>query len=203
MNKRAIIFDFGGVLMKTRDYRPRHSWDDQLGLPHGSVERVVHGSQNWQRAQTGQLSLQDYWASVARDLRLSQTQVQQLAEDFYSGDQLDHQLIQYIKQLRADDHPVALLSNDSPALTDRLRALAIDSLFDPIIISAHIGVMKPDERTYQAVLNALQRPAGATVFIDDMPTNIEGADALGIHGIRYSDGMDLESALKSLLTIAT
>lgn len=201
MTKRAIIFDFGGVLMKTRDYRPRYAWDDHLGLPHGSVEQVVHGSESWRQAQTGHLSLQDYWASVARQLQLSETQVHQLAEDFYSGDHLDSDLIHYISLLRAEGYPVALLSNDSPALADRLRNLGIDPLFDPIIISGNIGVMKPDPRAYRAVLDALNRPAQETIFIDDMPANVEGAAALGIHAIHYHDGMDLQLALEPLLRL--
>lgn len=59
--KRSIIFDFGGVLMRTIDYTPRHKWDDRLGLPHGSVEKVVHGSESWRQAQVGQMELQGYW----------------------------------------------------------------------------------------------------------------------------------------------
>ena len=201
MIKRAIIFDFGGVLMKTRDYHPRHAWDDRLSLPHGSVERVVHSSQSWQQAQTGQISLSKYWADVARQLHLTEAQVQQLAEDFYSGDQLDDNIVYYIRQLRTEGYSVALLSNDSPALANRLRNLGIEALFDPIVISGNIGVMKPDPRAYQAVLDALQRPAKETIFIDDLPANIEGAATLGIHAIHYVDGMDLNATLEPLLQI--
>ena len=187
--------------MKTRDYHPRHAWDERLSLPHGSVERVVHGSQSWRQAQTGQMSLSDYWADVARQLQLTKAQVEQLAEDFYSGDQLDDNLLYYIRQLRAEGYSVALLSNDSPALSTRLHDLGIKAYFDPIVISGNIGVMKPDPRAYQAALDALQRPAHETIFIDDLPANIEGAAALGIHAVHYVDGMDLESTLQPLLNI--
>lgn len=201
MAKRAVIFDFGGVLMKTHDRTPRTAWDDRLDIPHGTVESVVHGSEHWRLAQIGRLSVPDYWSAVARALKISEGEVQQLALDYFSADKLDTALIDQIEDLRERGHTVALLSNDSVALMDKLVALDIARLFDPLIISAHIGVMKPDARAYQAVLDALQLPGTETIFVDDMPNNIAGAQALGIHGVRYIDGMDLAAALEPLLEV--
>lgn len=197
--KRAVIFDFGGVLVKTLDQSARHAWDDRLGLARGSVERIVHGSEAWREAQLGRLSVADYWAAVAHQLHLSDAEVRQLAEDYFSRDALDSALIDFIRQLRAAGHAVALLSNDSPALMDKLRLLGIADLFDPIIISANIGVMKPDARAYQAVLDALRIPPGQAVFIDDIPANVSGAQVLGIHAVHYMAGMNLAETLKPLL----
>jgi epoxide hydrolase-like predicted phosphatase len=199
MSKRAVIFDFGGVLMKTLDRSPRYAWDDRLGLPHGSVERVVHGSEEWRLAQVGLLPVADYWASVARALKIDDADVQQLAVDYFSADYLDKTLVELIEKLHVRGHAVALLSNDSPALLDKLHTLGIAQLFDPLIVSANIGVMKPDAQAYQAVLNALQLAPGEAIFVDDMPANVVGAQALGIHAVRYVDGMDLASALEPLL----
>lgn len=197
--KRAVIFDFGGVLMKTISQRPRHAWDDRLGLPHGSVEAIVHGSSAWRMAQVGEMPVKDYWLDVARQLHLSQTDVEQLAQDYFSADRLDDDLIAFIRELRAAGHSVALLSNDSPALLDKLRSLGIANLFDPLIISGNIGVMKPDAAAYQAVLSALGRAPNETIFIDDMPANIDGAQAVGMFAVRYIDRMDLPSSLTPLL----
>lgn len=199
--KRAVIFDFGGVLMKTIDQRPRHTWDDRLGLAHGSVEKIVHGSESWRKAQRGELSVADYWADVARQLGLIEADINQLSQDYFSADRLDENLIAYIRELRTEGHPIALLSNDSPALTDKLNALGITNLFDPLIISGNIGVMKPDAAAYQAVLSALGHAPNETIFIDDMPGNVAGAQAVGMNAIRYVDGMDLRAALTSLLKL--
>lgn len=198
MTKRAFIFDFGNVLMKTVDYTPRRAWDERLSLPPGSVERAVHNDDSWIQAQTGQIPLVAYWQDVAERLKLSSTDVAQLAEDFYSGDQLDMANIQLIERLRADGHPVALLSNDSLELLPKLERLGITHLFDPLVVSAQIRVMKPDAAAYQAVLSRLGRPAEGTVFIDDRQENIDGATALGIHGVLYTNDLDLESVLHNL-----
>lgn len=197
--QRAICFDFGGVLFKTVDYRPRHAWDDRLGLPHGSVERAVHNDTSWVQAQCGQITLDDYWRDIANQLQISPEDARQLAIDFYSGDQLDTALIDKIRQWRDQGQAVALLSNEGPDLVVKLQNMGIADLFDPTVISAHIGVMKPAPEAYQAVLDQLQRPAEEVIFIDDRPENIDGARALGIHGVHYVDGMDLTVALAEIL----
>ena len=197
--RQAICFDFGGVLMKTVDYQPRHAWDDRLGLPHGSVERAVHNATSWVQAQCGLISILEYWQDVAAQLRLSPEDRQQLAIDFYRGDQLDLALIDTIGQLRDDGHAVALLSNEGADLATKLQKLGIADLFDPTVISANIGVMKPAPEAYQAVLDRLQRQADEVIFIDDRPENIAGARALGIHGVHYTAGMDLAAALAKIL----
>lgn len=196
-DKCAVIFDFGGVLVRTVDYGPRHAWDARLGLPPGSVERVVHGLPEWRAAQTGTLPLDAYWQAVAHNLGLSASDIRQLAIDFYSGDALDTTVVDYVHTLRRDGHPVGLLSNDSPALQQRLDTLGITHLFDPLIISALIGVMKPDPAAYRAALRG--RSPEKAIFIDDLSANIEGARAVGIHGILYKPGMDLPAAVSPLL----
>jgi HAD superfamily hydrolase (TIGR01509 family) len=148
-------------------------------------------------AQTGALPVDAYWQAVAQRLHLDTEALSQLAQDFYSGDRLDTNLIAYINTLRQNGHPVALLSNDSPALKDRLRDLGIDHLFDPLVISAFIGCMKPDPAAYRAVLQG--RPPQEAIFVDDLPANIDGARTLGMQAVLYTAGMDLPAALAAHL----
>lgn len=185
--------------MRTLDYTPRHRWDDRLTLPHGRVEQVVHGSESWKQAQTGSLSVTNYWDDVAKQLQLSQSEIQQLAHDFFSGDVLDQELVGYTRELKAAGYPIALLSNDSPALLEKLHHLQIADLFQPLVISALIGVMKPDPLAYQSVLTQLGYQAKNAIFIDDMPANIAGAEAVGIHAIRYVSFAPFKDELTTLL----
>ncbi len=198
--KSALIFDFGGVFMKTIDHSPRHRWDDRLGLAHGSVEKVVHGSESWRAAQTGAITPDAYRADVAAQLGLSEADMADLFRDYFSGDQLDQSLLEYAAALHKRGYRVALLSNDSVELAAKLSTLGISHLFDPLVISAQIGVMKPDERAYRTVLDQIGcRPADA-IFIDDMPANIAGSEAVGIKGILYTNTATLEKDLEALLT---
>jgi epoxide hydrolase-like predicted phosphatase len=200
---KALIFDFGGVIMRTEDHRPRHAWDERLGLPIGSVERAVHHSDLWIRAQLGRVTEQAYWNGVAEMLYMSRDLIPELRRDYFSGDRLNYRLLDLIQDLREDGHQIALLSNESLQLTAKLRELDIHSLFDHILISAEIGVMKPDPTAYRVALQALRVSPLEAVFIDDSLVNIRAAQPLGIQTILYRPETDVREELRQYLENST
>jgi putative hydrolase of the HAD superfamily len=196
---KAVIFDFGGVLMITEDYKPRHTWDQRLGLPVGSVERAVHHSDLWVQAQLGRVTYQAYWDGVAEMLRMRPDEIPPLREDYFSGDRLNYKVVNLIRDLKQANYPVALLSNDIPQLVDKLRDLHIVDLFDPILISAQIGVMKPDPTAYRVALQALDVAPNEAIFIDDSFVNTRAAQSVGLHTILFRPDMDLRGELTNCL----
>ena len=59
--------------------------------------------------------------------------------------------------------------------------------------------MKPNAAAYRAVLTMLGLEAQTCVFIDDVPANVEAAQAVGIHGIVFEDNPSCLAALTRLL----
>ena len=196
---KALIFDWGGVLMRTEDRTLRDSWDQRLGLEPGSVERVVHRISKWRDAQMGFCDLSDYWSAVGRELNLSTEMLTQLQSEFYQGDKLDQNLVDLIRRFKQEGLRTGLLSNNILDLFTEIEQLGLSGIFDEIVISAHIGVMKPDAAAYHKILNALNvRPENAA-FIDDFPQNVEGARTVGMHGILFTPDLDLEAAIRQWL----
>jgi putative hydrolase of the HAD superfamily len=58
--------------------------------------------------------------------------------------------------------------------------------------------MKPDPAIYQHALQALDVAPETAVFIDDFQHNIDGAAAVGMHGILFTPETDLSAALSAL-----
>jgi epoxide hydrolase-like predicted phosphatase len=199
MQRRAVIFDWGGVLMQTVNYAPRHEWDTRLGLAAGQVEAIVHGIEAWNRAQRGEIGEEAYWQAVAGKLGLDESAAEQLRDDFYRGDALDETLVALIRRLRGRGLLVGLLSNNAPSLAAALDRLNLADLFDARVISAEIGVMKPDPAAYHAVLDRLDVPPGAALFVDDSPANITGAAAVGMAAVRFTPDLDIEAAITTWL----
>ncbi len=197
---RAVIFDFGGVLVRTADPVGRREWEDRLALERGELEQIVHGSDDWIKTQRGLISHDAYWQRIGQQLGLSEAETITLQGDYFRNDYLDPSLIELIDEVRWAGIKVGLLSNDLAALADKLRdKLGIFGLFHAVIISANIGVIKPDAGAYAAICEALNVSPAECVFIDDMQANIDGAEAFGMQAIRYHAGMDLPAALIPLL----
>jgi epoxide hydrolase-like predicted phosphatase len=196
---KAFIFDFGGVLARTEDYSPRHAWDDRLGLPTGSVERAVHHSDIWIQAQLGRITPRAYWNGVAELLYMRKEDIDELRRDYFSGDRLNYRLVALIRDLREKGYPVALLSNESLQLESRLREYGIHDLFDHILISAQMGMMKPDPTVYRVALHTVQASPHEAVFVDDSLANVRGAQPLGIHAILFRPELDLKAEITKLI----
>lgn len=191
MELKAVIFDWGGVLMRTEDYEPRSRWDTRLGLAPGQVERAVHGIEAWRGVQCGEVDMETYWSAVGEELGLSASDLAQLREDFYSGDRLDETLVGQIRKLKARGLLVGLLSNNTPELMPILRQEGLDALFDAIVVSCDIGVMKPDRRAYQAILDVLGVGAAEALFVDDFIENVRGAESVGMAAVHFTPGLDV------------
>lgn len=88
-----------------------------------------------------------------------------------------------LRAARAAGTRTALLSNSWG--NEYPRDLFAD-LFDAVVISAEVGMRKPDERIFRHALDLLGLDAAECVFIDDIEHNIRAAEALGIRGIHHT-----------------
>lgn len=70
--------------------------------------------------------------------------------------------------------------------------------FDGAVISGQINMVKPDPRIYQHLLEKFQLDPRKTIFIDDLPANIEAAKKFGIEGILFTSAADLKKRLQEL-----
>lgn len=186
---QAVIFDYGNVLARTVDPRPRAYWEQQLGLAPGLLQRLVHNETSWIAAQRGQITADAHWHAVGHTLRLSGEVRRALRDAFYQGDAVNTALLTRIEALRRTGLLIALLSNFSTDLRHLLSKQNLLRYFDYIGISAELGIMKPDAAAYQAVIDRLALPAAACLFVDDLPANVAAAQALGMHGLVF-DGTD-------------
>lgn len=194
---RALLLDYGGVLMRTQSHSLRESWDAQLHLSPGSVEQIVHGSEAWRQCQLGQLSEEDYWQSVAQELQLTPETLPQFRSDYFATDRLDQQAISLLRSLRAQGIAVALLSNESRSLPARLAQFEIADLFSPLLVSSYLGCLKPEPEAYRAALALLAMPAEDVLFIDDRAENVAAAISLGMQGLQFQEEKSLSRMISS------
>lgn len=198
MTIRAVIFDFGGVLVRTQDDSLRRAWEKRLGLAPGEIDPIVFDSETARLAGIGAVPLAEHERWLGQRLNLSPDEVTVFLYDFFAGDQADPELIALIQGLRPR-YKTGLISNCWPGLRDRLNHFGLDHLFDVAVLSYEAGIGKPHERIYRLALEPLGVAPDEAVFIDDFPRNVEGARALGIHAIQFRDTPSLKAELAALL----
>lgn len=200
MTIKAIIFDIGGVLLRTLDWSKRYEWERKLNLPHNSLEALVHGTTLNTEFERGELAFEAFWQEVGRRLGVPADQVTQFREDFYAGDTLNLELLTQIRQWRKAGFKIGIISNAPPSLRMTLQhRLHIVDDFDHIVISAEVGVRKPHARIYEMAIEGLDVTAKEAVFVDDLTENIAGAQAAGLHGVHFTDTAPVVAAVEALL----
>ena len=196
---KAIIWDLGGVIMRTEDPNPRQELAAELGITRQQLEMSVFAGEVGQQAQRGDIRAADLWEAVRQTYKLTPEGLRDFQHRFWGGDQVDQELVAYIRTLRGQ-YKTALLSN----AWDNLRQVLnhdwkIADAFDTLTISAEEGVMKPDPRIYQIALKRTGVAPEEAVFIDDFLHNIEGARAVGMHGIHFQSRTQALNELENLL----
>jgi epoxide hydrolase-like predicted phosphatase len=201
---KAVIFDLGGVLVRTEFPEVRHQLELQLGLQPGTTDRAIWGSKEWELAQTGALSYEEYWKRVGATLGLATPQdIRDFRRQYFSGDRVDPELVSLIEALRPR-YKIGLLSNAPDRLGTWLENdWGIKHLFDAIVYSAEVGMVKPDERMFRLILDQLAVQPSEALLIDDYPRNVEAALALGLEAIRFTGTEALVKELRQYLVWGT
>lgn len=110
-------------------------------------------------------------------------------------------VISILKQLKENvNNKIFLLSNADQETFAKMTAQYPDifGLFDGMIVSAHVQMIKPEANIYHHLLNTYNLAPETCVFIDDQPENIDTAEQLGINGIVYTKTPTVIEKLKRL-----
>ena len=199
MGIKALIWDLGGVLVRTEDPAPRRGLAARFGLDSGELEDLVFASEVGQNAQLGTVSSAQLWEYVLNRLGAPQSEARAIELEFWGGDRLDLDLVGWIRRQRSQ-YKIMLLSNawDNLRLAMAERWGILDS-FDSVVISAEVGLMKPDPRIYSLALGQAGVEASEVVFIDDLPTNVGAARALGMQAVHFRSPAQALAELEEIL----
>lgn len=195
---RAVFFDFGGVIMRTEYQAPREHLAERLNMEYDDLVRLVFNSETGRRASLGAVTMEQHWASVMKKLKRPASEARAIRDEFFAGDVLDRNLINIIRSLRGR-FKTGLISNAWDDLRGYIVKEKFDDAFDAMIISAEVGVMKPDPRIFQVALDQLQVPAEEAMFVDDFTENIDGCEEVGMSGFHFIDPEKDVERIKALL----
>jgi len=181
---RAIFVDLGGVLVRTEFQAPRQHLAERLGLEYENVVKLVFEGETSEQASLGRISEEEHWAAVMRRLRLPLSDADAVRNEFFAGDVVDRELLDHLRDLH-ETYKVGLISNAWSGLRPWIVKQKFDDVFDAMIISAEVGLMKPDPRIFELALEKLGVTAPESIFLDDFKAHVDGAREIGIHAIQF------------------
>lgn len=196
--RSIVVFDLGGVLI---DWNPRHLYR-KLIADEAAMEHFLTTvcTQAWNERQDAGRT----FAEAAALLCAKHPQHRELIEAYGArfAEMLKGPIEGSVTILEALHHrgvPLYALSNWShetfPLAQRRFEFL---NLFRGTVISGEVGVIKPDPRIFEHLLERFRIAAGDAVYIDDNPRNAAAATAIGLHGIHFTNPAELRRELEDL-----
>jgi putative hydrolase of the HAD superfamily len=123
-----------------------------------------------------------------------------LLDRMFAATVLSEPMQDLLRRVRAAGLKTAMLSNSWGVGIYPADVLA--ELFDAVVISAEVGMRKPEERIFRHAAGLLGLDPAECVFIDDIEANVQAAEALGMTGVLHTDPAATEGRLAELLGLA-
>jgi len=195
---KAVIFDLAGVVLLPIRGSFNSLLAERLAAPLDEVERVMsdHTNDLWDLNEISDDAFYDHLLTELNlPLEMKAIIRKFVVDDFY----VDQEMLTLVRELRKSC-TTALLTNFPAHVHDFMkRSWHMDGAFDHIIVSADVGLIKPDPRIYQLSLERVGCQAHETVFIDDRKINVDAAQALGIKCIFFKSKAKTITALSRIL----
>jgi putative hydrolase of the HAD superfamily len=198
MTIRAVFFDLGGVIVRTEYQAPRQQLAERLGMEYDDLDRIVFDSETGLQAAMGTITSQQHWEAIMKRLKRPIEEMPSIREEFFAGDIVDRDILNFLRSLHGT-HKTGLISNNWSDLREYLTREKMIDVFDHIIISAEVGVAKPDPGIFRIALEQAGVKPEEAVFVDDFYVNIEGCEKVGMKGIHFKDAQTAMQQLKQIL----
>ena len=197
---KNYIFDFGNVIVRfdpvllTEACTPDPEERD-------AIWPVVFDRLYWDPLDWGGIS--DAELKNACHARLP-ARLHALADEVYDRWQENLPLIDgmeaLVQDIKAAGGRLYLLSNVSVGFAQKWHTVPhlkeVLSLFDGLVFSGPLGIIKPSREIFQHVLDTHGLKAEECIFIDDNEKNVAGAELTGIRAYHFDgDAAKLRSAL--------
>jgi glucose-1-phosphatase len=194
---RGVIFDFGNVICSFDVGRFLERLEAWSGVPSDTLRRRVYGSALHAAYERGEITSGEFREQVesATGTRIPVPAFEEAFNGIFTP--LDGTSA-LIRQLKGRCR-LGLLSNTNEChFRGYIRETPVYPLFDSVTLSFQVGALKPHAAIYRDALAKLSLPPEACVFIDDIAEYVEGANSLGIHGIRFTGAAALSRDLSAL-----
>ena len=188
---KNVVFDMGNVLVNYDPDLVTRQYTDDPDLIR-EVHNVLFCSQEWLKLDAGIISEESALRSVLKRFRTEEER-SLAARCFRDWDKYNMHpapgMAEIIQELKARGNGVYVLSNASIRLPQVYRrVMPAADLYDGVFFSAEYRCIKPQAIIYETFLKQFRLKAGDCFFIDDLPENIEGAEAAGMGGFCYTPG---------------
>jgi putative hydrolase of the HAD superfamily len=196
----ALLLDFGGV-MTTSVWDSFADFCREKGLDENTVKRLFREDPgalaDLRQLETGELEEAEFERRFAERLGLGEAT--DLIESMFRGMLPEEATVAAVRAARSGGIKTGLISNSWS--TSHYDRDLLGELFDDVVISAEVGLHKPQPEIYRLAAERIGEPTTSCVFVDDLRENCEGAEAVGMTAVLHRDPAATVARIEELFGI--
>ena len=192
-----VVFDLGGVVFSWRpDQITKSVFEDKEIQERVRSEIFAH--QDWLDLDKGILDRDEAIERGAMRTKLPRSKISELMQQIPLSLTPIRHTVRLIHSVKRKGNKAFVLSNMHLASIQHIEhKYSFWDIFDGIVISCRIHMVKPDAEIYEYLLNKYGLVAEESTFIDDTEINLSAATKLGIKPIRFENPYQCERELKT------
>jgi putative hydrolase of the HAD superfamily len=181
---KAILVDLGGVVNTLVSNRSITAWEKKLGLKTDELYSISGNPEIRGQWALGKITEDEMWTRLFTNLNLSSEEQTNLRVDLRMSKSRNSELIKCLSGLRPN---IRIGIHSNAGVEVRKGLMYLDGIADAIIISADIGMAKPDPKFYKFLVEQLGNKPHEMLFIDDNLESVEAAKKAGMIGIHFTN----------------
>ena len=194
---KNVIFDVGGVLLDWNPGRVLQSFYADANERERMKQLIFHHA-DWLELDRGTMAEDVLLQRIGERAGRAVPELEGLFEVVRDSLHPKQDTVALLGSLSARGVPLYCLSNMPSKIYATLsQRFDFWQHFDGIVISGDIRMVKPEPAIFHHLLERYGLRAGDTVFVDDLPANVEAAQRLGLHGVVFENAAQCELALQS------
>jgi putative hydrolase of the HAD superfamily len=195
---RNVIFDLGGVVF---DWNPDHIVARVQPAPQlrAALREALFGHADWRLFDRGTLTESELIDRLQRRIGATQQEVEVILDAVRDSLVEKPETLELIRSLQRQGTPLYCLSNMPESIYTHLRErYNFWDVFSGIVISGQVQMMKPEPEVFRHLLETYNLHAEESVFIDDLPANIQSARQVGLHTVWFKDAAQCRRELAQI-----
>jgi putative hydrolase of the HAD superfamily len=196
-----VIFDLGGVVLR---WNP----DEILGSFYADgalrslAKRELFQHADWLDLDRGTLAEQEAIERFHERTGRPPQETAALLRAARDSLQPIPETLEILEELSARRVPLYCLSNMPATTADHLRGkYSFWKAFRGVVVSGEINLLKPDAAIFDHIAQRFDLAPQDTVFIDDVPVNVESAERLGFNTILFENSSQCRQALRERFSL--
>lgn len=195
-NKKAVILDLYGTLIylanETKAYAKLFA---QLGL-----QNQIDVKQARRIALTEDFEgLAGFITRIKQDANLDIQEYEDMVQKELLSAALYPETMLVLEELRNRNIKLGLISNLASPYKKPFFSLGLDNYFEKVLFSCEIGLMKPDKKIYQMMIDYFAiNPSDALMAGDKIYADVDGPQSIGIQAVHLDRNNNYSKSINRL-----